>query len=545
VNDDPGSAGGRPANLREGGRETGAPPTPALELRGIDKRFGAVHANRGISLSVARGSVHGLIGENGAGKSTLMNIVYGFHRADAGEILVRGRRVDIHAPHDAIAAGIGMVHQHFMLVENFTVLENVVLGVEGGALLAGGLGHARGELEKLARDYGLEVPLDTVVAELPVGLQQRVEILKALYRRAEILILDEPTAVLTPQEADQLFRMLRLLRDEGKTVILVTHKLREIMAVTDRVTVMRQGAVVGEVATTATSPRELAEKMVGRAVLLQVEKGPAHPGGALLTVENLEVRDRLGVARVKGVSFALRAGEIVGIAGVSGNGQKELMAALSGERTLAEADTITLLGTPCGRMDAAQRRALGFAFVPEERLGRGAVPEMSLTDNALLTAYRQGMVTRGFVRGGVVREYAAETIRAYGVKAGGPDAAARSLSGGNLQKFIVGREIRQQPKMMIAAQPTWGVDVGAAAQIRQALLDLRDNGVAVLVVSEELDELFEICDCLAVIAQGRLSDPKAVRETNAEEIGLLMAGSFIHKGTEGQHAVSPAGGMAV
>ncbi len=284
---------------------TDSPVPPALELRGIDKRFGAVHANRAISFAVAKGSVHGLIGENGAGKSTLMNIVYGFHRADVGEILVNGRAVEINSPQDAIAAGIGMVHQHFMLVENFTVLENVVLGVEGGRLLADGVAAARAELERLARDYGLEVPLDAVVGHLAVGLQQRVEILKALYRRAEILILDEPTAVLTPQEADQLFRMLARLRDQGKTVILVTHKLREIMAATSRVTVMRQGAVVAEVATKETSPRGLAEKMVGRAVLLQVEKGPAHPGEALLTVSDLEVRDRLGVARVKGVSFEL------------------------------------------------------------------------------------------------------------------------------------------------------------------------------------------------------------------------------------------------
>src|SRR3954470_11646181 len=312
--------------------EVKSPTSPALELRGIDKRFGSVHANRAITLSVARGSVHGLIGENGAGKSTLMNIVYGFHRADAGEILVHGRRVDIHAPHDAIVAGIGMVHQHFMLVENFTVLENVVLGVEGGELLADGLAHARGELQRLARDYGLEVPLDAIVSELPVGLQQRVEILKALYRRAEILILDEPTAVLTPQEADGLFKMLRRLRDEGKSVILVTHKLREVMAITDRVTVMRQGAVVGEVATRDTSPRELAEKMVGRAVLLRVEKAEAHPGEVLLAVRDLEVRDRLGVPRVKGVSFDLRAGEIVGLAGVSGNGQGELLETLAGIR---------------------------------------------------------------------------------------------------------------------------------------------------------------------------------------------------------------------
>jgi simple sugar transport system ATP-binding protein len=307
VSDEAGSA---TAPGRNSDGAAGAARAPALELRAIDKRFGAVHANRAISFAVAAGSIHGLIGENGAGKSTLMNIIYGFHRADAGEILVHGRKVDITSPQGAIAAGIGMVHQHFMLVENFTVLENVVLGVEGGALLAGGLTAARRELEKLARNYGLEVPLDSMISELSVGLQQRVEILKALYRRAEILILDEPTAVLTPQEADQLFKMLGRLREQGKAIILVTHKLREIMAITDRVTVMRQGAVVAEVMTKETSPRGLAEKMVGRSVLLQVDKSPATPGVALLSVTDLEVRDRLGVPRVKGVSFKLRAGYI-------------------------------------------------------------------------------------------------------------------------------------------------------------------------------------------------------------------------------------------
>jgi simple sugar transport system ATP-binding protein len=363
---------------------------PVLELRAIDKRFGAVHANRAISFAVAAGSIHGLVGENGAGKSTLMNIIYGFQRADSGEIRVKGRAVEIGSPQDAIAAGIGMVHQHFMLVENFTVLENVVLGVEGGALLAGGLVAARTDLDKLARDYGLDVPLDAVVSELPVGLQQRVEILKALYRRAEILILDEPTAVLTPQEADQLFKMLGRLRKQGKAVILVTHKLREIMAITDRVTVMRQGAVVAEVVTKETSPRGLAEKMVGRAVLLQVDKGPADPGEALLTVKNLEVRDLRGVARVKGVSFTLHAGEIVGIAGVAGNGQSELLEALAGICTPIRGE-IRLGGRDLVRekIDPRARRKLGLAHVPEDRLRMGVVASFSAQANAML-GYHDG-----------------------------------------------------------------------------------------------------------------------------------------------------------
>ena len=364
---------------------------PALELRGIDKWFGPVHANRAVSLSVGSGTVHGIIGENGAGKSTLMNIVYGFQRADAGEVRVHGGRVDIRRPHDAIAAGIGMVHQHFMLVDNFTVLENVVLGAEGGALLGPGLCRARKELERLSRDYGLGAPLDEPVGQLPVGLQQRVEILKALYRGADILILDEPTAVLTPQEADQLFEMLGRLRQQGKTVILVTHKLREIMAVTDRVTVMRQGAIVGQMETAATSPRELAERMVGRAVLLRVEKTPARPGATLLTVRDLEVRDRLGVPRVKGVSFALQAGEIVGIAGVAGNGQSELLEALAGIRAPSRGE-IVFGGRALVRegLDARARRRLGLAHVPEDRLRMGVVATFSAQDNASIGAGRTG-----------------------------------------------------------------------------------------------------------------------------------------------------------
>jgi len=503
-----------------------ASPPPALELRGIDKRFGAVHANRTISLSIARGSVHGLIGENGAGKSTLMNIVYGFHRADAGEILVGGRRIDLHAPHDAIAAGIGMVHQHFMLVENFTVLENVVLGVEAGALLAGGLAHARGELEKLARDYGLEVPLDTVVAELPVGLQQRVEILKALYRRAEILILDEPTAVLTPQEADQLFRMLRLLRDQGKTVILVTHKLREIMAVTDRVTVMRQGAVVGEVATHATSPRELAEKMVGRAVLLRVEKGPAHPGAALLTVEDLEVRDRLGVARVKDVSFALRAGEIVGLAGVSGNGQSELLEALAGIRAPSRG-SIRLHGRDLvrERLDARARRALGLAHVPEDRLRMGVVTSFSAEDNIILGYHDRAAYNRGgFLHRAAIRAECEREMAAHDVRPPLPAQRIAAFSGGNQQKLVLAREIEADPRVLLVGQPTRGVDIGAIEFIHRKLVALRDAGKALLVVSVELDEILGLADRILVMNAGEIVGEVARAEATEEKLGLMMAG---------------------
>ena len=502
-------------------------PPPALELRGIDKRFGAVHANRAISLVVGRGSVHGLVGENGAGKSTLMNIVYGFHRADAGEIFVGGRRIEVHSPQDAIAAGIGMVHQHFMLVENFTVLENVILGVEGGARLAGGLARARGELEKLARDYGLEVPLDAVVGELSVGLQQRVEILKALYRRAAVLILDEPTAVLTPQEADALFQMLRRLRAEGKSVVLVTHKLREIMAITDRVTVMRQGAVVGEVATAATSPRELAEKMVGRAVLLRVDKAPARPGETLLAVRDLEVRDRLGVARVKQASFDLRAGEIVGIAGVSGNGQSELLEALAGIRAPSRGSSL-LAGHDlvAEQLDPRARRRLGLAHVPEDRLRMGVVADFSAEANAILgyhdrPAYRS---RGGWLRAAAIRAECEKKMAAYDVRPALPGLRITAFSGGNQQKLVLAREIDCDPRVLLIGQPTRGVDIGAIEFIHQRLVALRDAGKALLLVSVELEEILALADRILVMAGGEMVGELARAEATDEKIGLMMAG---------------------
>ena len=513
-------------------KEPAAPPStppdapPALELRGIDKRFGAVHANRAITFAVAAGSIHGLIGENGAGKSTLMNIVYGFHRADAGEIRVQGRAVEIGSPQQAIAAGIGMVHQHFMLVENFTVLENVVLGVEGGALLAGGLAAARAELRRLARDYGLEVPLDAVVSELSVGLQQRVEILKALYRGAEVLILDEPTAVLTPHEADQLFAMLRRLRAQGKAVILVTHKLREIMAVTDRVTVMKQGAVVAEVATRETSPRGLAEHMVGRAVLLQVEKRPAQPGAELLSVKALEVRDRLGVARLKSVSFNLRAGEIVGIAGVAGNGQSELLEALAGTRA-ASCGEISFGGRDLVReqLDPRARRALGLAHVPEDRLRMGVVAGFSAADNAILGYHDAARFNRGGLRDeAAIRAACAAKMAEFDVRPPQPELRLATFSGGNQQKLVLARELDADPQVLLIGQPTRGVDIGAIEFIHKRLIALRDAGKALLLVSVELDEILALADRILVMNGGEIIGELARADATEEKIGLMMAG---------------------
>lgn len=513
-------------------KEPAAPPftppdaPPALELRGIDKRFGAVHANRAITFAVAAGSIHGLIGENGAGKSTLMNIVYGFHRADAGEIRVQGRAVEIGSPQEAIAAGIGMVHQHFMLVENFTVLENVVLGVEGGALLAGALAAARAELRRLARDYGLEVPLDAVVSELSVGLQQRVEILKALYRGAEVLILDEPTAVLTPHEANQLFTMLRALRAQGKAVILVTHKLREIMAVTDRVTVMKQGAVVAEVATRETSPRGLAEHMVGRAVLLQVEKRPARPGAVLLTVKALKVQDRLGVLRLKNVSFALRAGEIVGIAGVAGNGQSELLEVLAGTRAASRGE-ISFGGRDLVReqLDPRARRALGLAHVPEDRLRMGVVAGFSAADNAMLGYHDAARFNRGGLRDeAAILAACAAKMAEFDVRPSRPELRLAAFSGGNQQKLVLAREIDADPAVLLIGQPTRGVDIGAIEFIHKRLIALRDAGKAMLLVSVELDEILALADRILVMNGGEIIGELSRADATEEKIGLMMAG---------------------
>ncbi len=510
---------------------------PRLVLAGITKIYPTVVANSGIDLTVLGGEIHAVLGENGAGKSTLMKIIYGAVKPDAGTITWEGRPVTIANPARARRLGIGMVFQHFSLFETLTVADNIALALEPDRAGAG----LPERIREVSTKYGLPLDPDRHVHTMSVGERQRVEIVRCLLQDPRLLIMDEPTSVLTPQAVEKLFETLRRLAEEGCSILYISHKLDEIRALCHKATVLRGGKVTGDCDPRRESSSSLARMMIG-GDLPHPQHRDAHAGADALVVRNLTLPadDPFGTS-LADINLTVRAGEIVGIAGVSGNGQKELMAALSGERLLSQADTVTILGTACGRMDAARRRALGFAFVPEERLGRGAVPEMSLADNALLTAYREGMVARGFVRAHAVRDYAVETIRAYGVKAGGPEAAARSLSGGNLQKYIVGREIRQRPKMLIAAQPTWGVDVGAAAQIRQALLDLRDNGVAVLVVSEELDELFEICDRLAVIAQGRLSDPKPVSETNAEEIGLLMSGSFLHAGAGSQRAFSPAG----
>ena len=503
-------------------------PPPALETRGVNKWFGANHANRDVSLAVPKGTIHGVIGENGAGKSTIMSIVYGYLPADGGTILVEGRPVAVRSPRDALAAGIGMVHQHFMLVDPFTVLENVLLGAEGGVTLAAGMARARAELSRLARDYGLEVDLDRPVGELPVGAQQRVEILKALYRGADLLILDEPTGVLTPQETDHLFRILRALREQGKTVVIITHKLREVMELTDNVTVMRRGQVVANGATADTSREALAELMVGRKVLLRVEKAPATPGPAVLEVSGLSVRDGAGVERVKGIGLTVRAGEIVGIAGVSGNGQSELLEALAGMRPPA-GGSVRLRGeeltaTP-GRFTARGLRALGVGHVPEDRQRVGLVTGFEAQECAIL-GHQGDPAFNGRLlmdRRALFDRCAAE-MDAYDVRPRDPRLPAANFSGGNQQKIVLAREMERNPDLLLVGQPTRGVDIGAIEFIHRRLVALRDQGKAILLVSVELDEIRALSDRILVMFDGRLVGEVAPDEADERRLGLMMAG---------------------
>ncbi|NDV86267.1 ATP-binding cassette domain-containing protein [Aurantimonas aggregata] len=499
---------------------------PAIELIDIDKRFGLVRANRRVNLTVERGTIHGIVGENGAGKSTLMSIIYGFYQADSGEIKVGGRTVEITDPNAAIAAGIGMVHQHFMLVENFTVVENVMLGAEQSPLLRSGIAKVRAELKRLEADHSLNVDPDAVVEELPVGRQQRVEILKALYRGAEILILDEPTGVLTPAEADHLFAVLRQLRDEGKTIILITHKLREIMAITDRVSVMRQGEMVATRQTAETSVGELAELMVGRRVLLTVDKQPAAPGAVRLDVRGLTVRDGRGVTMVDDVSLTVRAGEIVGIAGVAGNGQSELLEALSGIRR-AEAGRIAMAGheiDPCVEADPAMLRRIGCAHVPEDRHNMGLVLAFEENENAMLGYQRDKRFARGpLLDRDAMRRDAREKIEAYDIRP--PDCRLKTanFSGGNQQKIVLAREMERDPEVLLIGQPTRGVDVGAIEFIHRRIIAMRDAGKAILLVSVELDEIRALSDRILVMFSGRIVGERGPHASEGE-IGLLMAG---------------------
>ncbi len=503
---------------------------PALALSGVDKHFGSVHANRSVDLSVAKGSIHGIVGENGAGKSTLMGIVYGYFRPDSGTIAVDGRTVDIASPQDSIRAGIGMVHQHFMLVETFSVLENILLGAEGGVLLARGEATARAGLAKLMADYSLEVDLDAKIADLDVGAQQRVEILKALYRGARILILDEPTAVLTPQEAEGLFALLARWRDQGKTVLLITHKLKEILTITDRVTVMRQGAVVATRPTATTTQEELAELMVGRHVLLRVAKTEAKPGAEVLRADNLRHVDARGVERLRGVSFAVRAGEIVGIAGVAGNGQSELLEVLAGLRTL-QGGRILYKGAPLPAPGSAvackAARVARIAHVPEDRLRMGLVVSYAASESAILGYHDDADLGAGpLLSGRAATRRTQRLMESYDVRPALPALRSGNFSGGNQQKIVLGREIDRDPDLLLVGQPTRGVDIGAIEFIHRRLVALRDAGKAILLVSCELDEILGLADRILVMFDGRIVGEMSRAEADERRIGLLMAGSF-------------------
>lgn len=497
----------------------------AIELRGIDKHFGAVHANRDISLKVERGTIHGIVGENGAGKSTLMSILYGYYQADVGEILVNGSKAAIKSPSDAIALGIGMVHQHFMLVENFTVLENIVLGAEGGPLLRRCLGSAASVLDLLRRDYGLEVPPDAVISDLPVGLQQRVEILKALFRGADTLILDEPTGVLTPAEAGQLFRVLRRLADEGKTVILITHKLQEIMAVTNRVSVMRRGQVVATLDTAKTAPQELAELMVGRSVVLRVSKEQHRRGEKILEVRGLKYRDPAGVERLRDISFDVHAGEIVGIAGVAGNGQSELLEVLSGIRKKSGGE-IRLHGRLLQERDlrAKSMRSANVAHVPEDRQRMGLVMPFGACENAILGYHwNHAYGEAGFLNRAAIAADADDKMRKYDVRPSLPFRRISLFSGGNQQKLVLAREIERDPDLLIVGQPTRGVDIGAIEFIHRQLVELRSRGKAILLVSVELDEIRSLADRVLVMFGGMIVGEKSP-SASENELSMLMAG---------------------
>ena len=497
---------------------------PAIELINIDKRFGAVHANKDVSIAIAQGSIHGIIGENGAGKSTLMSILFGFYAADKGEIRVRGKPVRIRTSTDAIALGIGMVHQHFMLVEPFTVLENIILGAEGGALIGPALAKAKTELQRLATEYELEVDPDAIVGELPVGLQQRVEILKALYKGADTLILDEPTGVLTPDEADHLFRILGTLRDQGKTVILITHKLREIMAITDHVAVMRRGELVANLKTKDTSVEELAEAMVGRRVLLRVEKGKATPGEVVLEVKNVTWRDRKGIARVDHVSFNVRKGEIVGIAGVSGNGQSELLDCIAGITRPGEGDIIFESKAFTNQTSPRVLRQEGLAHVPEDRQHRGLITSFDASESAILGWHYDQSLGKGFrLDRQAVIDRCQKEMQSFDVRPANPLLKSGKFSGGNQQKIILAREIERDPDLLIVGQPTRGVDIGAIEFIHKRLIQLRDQGKAILLVSVELDEIRSLSDRIIVMFAGKIMGERQ-GDADERELGLLMAG---------------------
>ena len=507
----------------------------AVQMEGIGKYFPStdVTANRGVDLTVRKGEVHALVGENGAGKTTLMNILYGMLKPDSGLIRVQGEEVEIGHPDDAIRLGIGMVHQHFMLVPSFTVAENIKLGMESSR----GVLRRRAEVEavrRLSEDNGMSIDPTARIRELPVGMQQRVEILKILERNASILILDEPTAVLTPQESRELFNIIRRLARGGRTVIFITHKLLEVMEVADRVSVMRKGEMVGTKEISETSMRDMARMMVGRDVLLHIEKKPPAPGQVVLEVKDLVVAGSGGLPAILDVSLAVRAGEILGVAGVTGNGQTELVEAIAGLRG-CELGSIRLLGKEITRRSVGDRRRSGMAHIPEDRMGMGLNRQTTLDENLIVTRYREPVFTRfGILKRGAIRDFTIDTIGRFDISAAKQGRGIATLSGGNLQKVVLGRELSGDPRLIIANQPTRGLDVGSIEFVHGVLLEARDRGVAVLLVSVELEEILSLSDRIAVLYRGQIAGELTAASANEEDLGVLMAGGSL----EGRPTVS-------
>ena len=505
---------------------------PALQALGITKRFPGVLANDHVDFDLKQGEIHGLLGENGAGKTTLMNILYGLYQPDEGTISLKGRATEITSPHDAIAQGIGMVHQHFMLVPPLTVTENIILGQESlqratafmGRLSALDRRSAAKRIRALSHQYKLDVDPDAYIKDLPVGAQQRVEIVKALYRSAEILILDEPTAVLTPQEADELFVIMRELVRQGKSIIFITHKLREMFAVADRISVMRGGKMIGTVAPKEATSEMLAEMMVGRKVILQIDKEPARPGAVVLTVQNLQVQDDRRATTVHDVSFEVREGEILGVAGVQGNGQRELVEALTGLRPVVGGQ-IMLTGHDITHATPREITELGTGHVPEDRHKHGLVLTFPVRDNLVLCTYYESPFAKGVeVDEKQIEREAEKLVEEFDIRTPSTGTMVGSLSGGNQQKVIVARELDRPVKLLIVNQPTRGLDVGSIEFIHHRIVDARDRRTAVLLVSAELDEIMSLSDRIAVMYKGHILDTLDARDATREQLGLLMAG---------------------
>ncbi|MER2105632.1 MAG: ABC transporter ATP-binding protein [Solibacillus sp.] len=496
-----------------------------IEMLGIRKEFGNFVANNNITLQLKKGEIHALLGENGAGKSTLMNVLFGLYQPEAGDIKVRGESVKITDPNKANDLGIGMVHQHFMLVENFTVTENIILGSEPTKTGVINIKDAAKRIEELSKRYNLDVDPYAKIEDISVGMQQRVEILKTLYRGAEILIFDEPTASLTPQEITELISILRLLIKEGKSIIIITHKLKEIMEVSDRVTIIRKGEGIGTVVTAETNPNELAELMVGRQVEFKTEKTEAHPTEEVLSIENLIVTDYRNIEKVKGLNLSVRRGEIVGIAGIDGNGQSELIEAITGLRKI-KSGKVTLNGKDITGLKPRQITETGLGHIPQDRHKHGLVLDFPIGHNIALQTYYQAPISnKGIMNYKKINEKARQVIEEFDVRTGhGEMTPARALSGGNQQKAIIGREIDRDPDLLIAALPTRGLDVGAIEFIHSRLIEQRDKGKAVLLISFELDEVMNVSDRIAVIYDGEIVDTVYPKETTEQELGLLMAG---------------------